>query len=148
MTATTTNGVPENIPRYHMEYFAIAVSMAMIYIFVTAIVGILSALFLGFLVKNKEQVKLFFGALAVYFGIAALFEFSNFLLPKFREFIKRIYKRGLRGQIIKLILTLALYVGFYYSVLIFFVPKNFLKDTLNFLKWFGNAILSIPDQFL
>ena len=127
-------------PQYHIEYSLIAVCMAILYIL---------ALFLGFLIIKTERVKRYSLILAVCFGIAALLEYTQEpkIMVGLRKKLHKIYGKTWLGTFLKIILILALYVGFYYVVLIHFVPQELLENILNFFKWFGNAILSIPNQF-
>lgn len=118
--------------RYHIEYSVIAVSMALLYLFITVVTGILSALFLGFLVKNVEEVKVYFWWISAAFGIAAFLDFFNLGLPWVRGKIRDLYKWKPFGPYVQALLTLVLLsVGFYYSVIIHFVK---IEDILKFFK--------------
>ena len=118
--------------RYHIEYSAIAISMALLYLFITVIAGILSALFLGFLVKNVEEIKVWIWWISAVFGTAALLDFFGLGLPQVRGKIRDWYKGSLLGRLVQAFLTLVLLsVGFYYSVIIHFVK---IEDILKFLK--------------
>ena len=127
-----SNEEKKDYPRYHIEYSVIAISMALLYLFITVIAGILSALFLGFLVKNVEEIKVWIWWISAVFGTAALLDFFGLGLPQVRGKIRDWYKGSLLGRLVQAFLTLVLLsVGFYYSVIIHFVK---IEDILKFLK--------------
>lgn len=117
-----SNEEKKEYPRYHIEYSVIAISMALLYLFITVVAGILSALFLGFLVKNVEEIKVWIWWISAVFGAAAFLDFFGLGLPQVRGKIRDWYKGSLLGRLVQAFLTLVLLsVGFYYSVIIHFV---------------------------
>ena len=125
-----SNEEKKDYARYHIEYSVIAISMALLYLFIAVVAGILSALFLGFLVKNVEEIKVWIWWISAGFGIAAFLDFFSLGLPQLRGKIRDLYKWKPLGPYVQALLTLVLLsVGFYYSVIIHFVK---VEDILNF----------------